>query len=122
MPRKSMNNELSKLDAATAEEIDALRIDMEPDPDDLRDPDDGTGIIEDDVARERIEGLTETGPDSGDRGVISAAPGHDDTSRILRRHQRKTKVARAEDLVEDNQDEPRDEFITERKVDEGTAA
>jgi hypothetical protein len=122
MPRKSKNADLSKLDALTGEEIDALRVDLVQDADDIHDPDDGTGLIGDDVARDRIESLTESGPDSGDRGVLNESPGRDDTSDILRKHRLNTDDARAWEEMEDNLDEPRDELISDRDVDEGTAA
>ena len=108
MPRKSKNADLSKLDAMTGEEIDALRVDLVQDADDLHDPDDGTGLIGDDVARERIESLTESGPDAGDRGVLNESPGRDDTSDILREHRPNTGVARAQDELEGSLDEPRE--------------
>ena len=57
----------------------------------------------------------------GDIGVVSVEPGRDDTSRILRRHHPNTTIAGSEAIVEGNLDEPMDETITERKVDEGTA-
>ena len=50
------------------------------------------------------------------------APGRDDTSRVLLRHHSNTKIARAEDVLEGNLDEPRDEEVMDRKVDEGTPA
>lgn len=122
MPRKRKSSEWRKLDASTGEEIEALRVDLVQDADEVRNPDDGTGIVGDDVARERVEELTEVGPDIGDRGVLNPAPGRDDTSAILRKHHRNTETARAQDVVEDNFDEPRDERIIDRKVDDGTAA
>ena len=42
--------------------------------------------------------------------------------RVLRRHHPNTGIARAQDVVEGNLDQPRDEEVMERKVDEGTAA
>ena len=106
MLRKFKNTDLSKLDALTGEEIDALRVDLVQDADDLHDPDDGTGLIGDDVARDRIESLTESGPDAGDRGVLNESPGRDDTSNILRKHRPHTKVARARDELEGDTDGP----------------
>lgn len=122
MPRKSKDADLSELDALTGEEIDALGVDLVEDADDIHDRDDGTGLIGDDVARERIEDLTESGPDWGDRGVLNESPGRDDTSGMLLKHRPKTEVARAQEAMEGNLDEPRDELINDRNADEGTAA
>jgi hypothetical protein len=122
MPRKSKNADLSKLDALTGEEIDALRVDLVQDADDIHDPDDGTGLIGDDLARDRIEGLTESGPDCGDRGLLNESAGRDDTSDVLRRHRPNTLDVRAQQEMEDNLDEPRDELLGDRDVDEGTEA
>jgi hypothetical protein len=53
--------------------------------------------------------------------VDPVVPGRDDTSETLRRHHPNTDVARADAVVEGNLDEPRDEEVGERMVDEGTA-
>lgn len=122
MPGKSINSEFQKLDASTDEELDALQIDLtQDDGDDMR-TDDGSGIITDDVAQERIEELTEVGPDAGDRGVVNAAPCREDTSKTLRRHNRSYEAARAEETAEASLDEPRDEEVGERIIDEDDAA
>ncbi len=121
MPGKSINSELQKLDASTDEELDALEIDLtQDDGDDLR-TDDGSGIVSDDLAQERIEELTEVGPDVGDRGVVDAVPGRDDTSKTLRRHNRGYEAARAEETAEAGLDEPRDEEVGERIIDKDDA-
>ncbi len=139
MPEKSRNNDLNlnrgsspsesniareseKFDASIDEELDALEVNLTQDGDEFRDDDDGTGLIDDELAEERVEDLTEVGPDLEDKGVINAAPGRDDTSVTLRRHYAKTGSARAEDVADDTLDEPRDEVITDRKIDEDTAA
>ena len=74
------------------------------------------------LAEEEIARFTEVGPMQPDQGVVSVEPGRDDTSRVLRRHHPNTGIARAQDVVEGNLDQPRDEEVMERKVDEGTAA
>lgn len=136
MPQKSSNSDLNpgssserniareseKFDASIDEELDALEVNLTQDADDFHDPDNGTGLIDDELAEERVEDLTEVGPDVEDKGVISAAPGRDDTSSTLRRHYANTGSVRAEDLADDSLDEPRDEVITNRKIDEDTAA
>ena len=45
----------------------------------------------------------------------------DDTSRVLRRHHHNTTIARSDAVVGGNLDEPMDESIAKRKVDEGTS-
>ena len=113
--------EINKLDASTEEEIDALKVNRAQDgaPPDTRD---GTGRISDDLAAEHIAGFTESGKELNDKGVLSVVPGREDTSRVLRRHHPNTEIARAQDVVEGNLEEPRELGVTDRKVDEGTAA
>ncbi len=106
------------LDASTDEEIDALELDLTQ-TDEPSSSRDGTGLITDDVAEERLAEFTEVGPDLTDEGVLDVVPGRDDTSRILRKHH--PKVDRSEAIVEGNLDEPRDEEVGDRMVDEGTA-
>jgi hypothetical protein len=118
---RNLSREVSELDASTEEEIDALRVNLVQDQGESHTTD-SSGRVVDDTAEEEIARFTEVGPMQPDQGVVSVEPGRDDSSRILRRHHPNTSVARAEDVVEGNLDEPRDEEIMERKVDEGTAA
>jgi hypothetical protein len=115
-----LSQKLSELAATTEEEVDALRVNLTQDdyPPSTRD---SSGRIFDDVAEERLARFTEADPMQGDIGVVSVEPGRDDTSRILRRHHPNTSIARSEAVVEGNLDEPMDETIMDRKVDEGTA-
>jgi N utilization substance protein A len=122
MSQNTKNSEFDQFDASTAEEIDALEVNLLQDGDDIRDDDDGTGPIEDDVARDQIEGMTEVGPDLIDKGVESVSPGREDTSAALRRLRPTTRIARAEDQVESTSDEPRDEAFMDRESGEDTAA
>ena len=115
-----ISEKLSELAASTEEEVDALRINLTQD-DDPPSTRDSSGRVVDDTAEERMARLTEADPMQGDIGVVSVAPGRDDTSRILRRHHPNTTIAGSDAIVEGNLDEPMDETITERKVDEGTA-
>jgi hypothetical protein len=103
------------------EEIDALEVNLFQD-DELSNARDGSGIIVDDVAEERIGKLTETGPWEDAQGTASVSPGRDDTSSTLRRHHSNTEVSRTEDIVEGNMDEPRDEIKSDAMADEGTGA
>lgn len=111
---------INALDASTDEEIDALELDLTQE-DERSNSRDGSGLIVDDVAEERLAEFTEVGPDLPDEGVLSVVPGRDDTSKILRKHHPNTVGARSEAIVEGNLDEPRDEEVGERMADEGTA-
>jgi transcription termination/antitermination protein NusA len=139
MPEKSRNNDVNpnrssspsetniareseKFDASIDEELDALEVNLTQDADEFRDSDDGTGLIDDELAEERVEDLTEVGPDLDNKGVVNAAPGRDDTSSTLRRHYANAPSGQAEDVTDDNLDEPRDEVLTDRNFDEDTAA
>lgn len=119
--RGEMARETDKLRAETEEEVDALRVNLTQDDDSRQNTRYGTGIIADDVAQERIAGATEVGKELDDKGVNAVVPGREDTSARLRRHHPKT-VARAENVVEGNMEETREEKTADRKVDEGTAA
>ena len=116
-----LSREADALDASTEEEIDALRVNLVQDGGESHTID-SSGRVVDDTAEAEIARFTEVGPMQPDQGVLSVEPGRDDTSRVLRRHHPNTTVARAQDVVEGNLDEPRNEEVMERKVDEGTAA
>jgi hypothetical protein len=117
----SLGEEIHKLDATTDEELDALEVNLRQE-DERPNARDGSGHVVDELAEEKIGKFTEVGPLQDDRGAVSVMPGRDNTSETLRRHHPNTSLARAEDVVEGNLDEPRDDTTTERKVDEGTAA
>src|ERR1700691_4579522 len=105
-------------DAQAAEEIDALTLDQEGEreaPDDV----DGSGRISDDVARMRMEELTESGPDLDDIGGVSETPGREDTSEILASHVPNYEIARSETVDEGNVEEASQETRQDSKVDEG---
>ncbi len=112
--------DLNRADAEAAEEIDALRVNMEGD-DAIADTRDGSGHIVDDTAEERLAEVTETGPMLDGDGAESLTPGRDDTSEVLREHHPNTEIARSEAVVEGNLDETRDERKEDVKVDEGGA-
>jgi len=111
---------IDALDASSEEEVDALKLDLTQ-TDEAGSSRDGTGLIVDDVAEERLAEFTEVGPDLSDEGAIPLVPGRDDTSRILREHHPDTALARAESVVEGNLDEAQNEEVGERRTDEGTA-
>ena len=120
IPEGELGEQFDELDASTAEELDALEVNLLQD-DELLDSRDGSGRIVDDIAEERIGKLTETGPFEDSQGTLSVSPGSDDTSSTLRRHQAKTDAARSDAIVEGNIDAPQDEIKSDSKVDEGTA-
>ncbi len=70
-------------DASLAEEEEALRLDLTQDDEELA-AEDGTGIIDDDVAEEQLAEITETGEDLDTEGAKAVAPGSHDTSEKLR--------------------------------------
>jgi hypothetical protein len=115
-----LSEKLAELAVTTDEEVDALRINLlQPDaPPNTRD---GSGRIVDDTAEERIARFTEADPMQDELGAISVEPGLEDTSSVIRRHHPNTSIARSDAVVEGNLDEPMDETVEERKVDEGTA-
>lgn len=117
---KDLGEKLSELAATTEEEVDALKVNFLQDdyPPSTRD---STGRIVDDTAEERLAPFTEADPMQGGIGVVAVEPGRDDTSRILSRHHPNATVARSDDIVEGNLQEPMDETVNERKIDEGTA-
>lgn len=121
MEGSTIRRETRKLDASTDEEVDALRVGFFQE-DEHADARDGSGRVVDELAEAKVAKFTEVGPRSDDRGAESLEPGRDDTSNTLRRHHPNTSIARAEDMVEGNLDEPLEETRVERKVDEGTAA
>ena len=70
-------------DASLAEEEEALRLDLTQD-DEEPVSEDGTGLIDDDVAEEQLAEITETGEDLDTEGAKAVAPGSQDTSEKLR--------------------------------------
>jgi N utilization substance protein A len=105
-------------DAQAAEEIDALTLDQEGEreaPDDV----DGSGRISDDVARMRMEELTDSGAELDDIGAISETPGREDTSEVLASHVPNYEIARSETVDEGNVEEASQETRQDAKVDEG---
>jgi N utilization substance protein A len=70
-------------DASLAEEEEALRLDLTQD-DEEPVSEDGTGLIDDDVAEEQLAEITETGEDLETEGAKAVAPGSHDTSEKLR--------------------------------------
>jgi hypothetical protein len=115
-----LGRQIEALDASTAEELDALEVNLRQE-DERPNSRDGSGRIVDDVAEEQIAEFTEVGPDLDEEGAFPVAPGRDDTSAVLRRHHPNTDVTRADAVVEGNVEDVRSEELGERHVDEGTA-
>ena len=105
-------------DAQANEEIDALTLDQEGEREIPNDRD-GSGLISDDIARERMEELTESGPDVGEIGAMSETPGREDTSEVLARHNPNYDIARSEAVDDGNVEQTSDETRQDAKVDEG---
>lgn len=115
-----LGREAESLDAATEEEIDALRLDLTQD--DSPASTDGSGRVADELAEERLAELTEVGPYLEGEGAVSITPGREETGASIRSHHPNSEIARSEAVVEGNLEESQEESRVERKVDEGTAA
>ena len=105
-------------EAQNAEQLDALKLDMEGEQD-MPDMKDGSGLISDDIAALRMEELTESGEDVGDIGAISETPGREDTSEVLASHNPNYDIARSEAVDDGNVEEVSAETKQDAKVDEG---
>jgi N utilization substance protein A len=90
--------------ASSDEEIDALRLDLTQ-GEETPETADGSGLVNDEVAEERIAELTEVGEALEDEGGESLQPGSQDTSEVL-----------AEHAVDPDEDE--DEEIGEGNIEE----
>src|SRR5277367_260911 len=80
-------------DASLAEEEDALRLDLTQDSDEPP-SEEGSGLIDDEVAEEQLAEITETGEELDGEGADAVAPGEHDVNERLR----ETKVD--EDIAE----------------------
>jgi N utilization substance protein A len=120
MEADGLSEELDELAATTDEELDALRLNLVQE-DERPNSRDGSGLVVDEAAEERIARFTEADPNQTNLGGLSVEPGRDDTSGILRRHYPNRSIARSDAVVEDNLDEPMDESVDERKAEKGTA-
>jgi hypothetical protein len=81
----ALDEERAKADAELGEELDALRVDDADGTNENPDNRDSSGRVVDEIARERIEELTESGREVGEVGVLPQDAGRDDTSERLRR-------------------------------------
>jgi N utilization substance protein A len=95
-------------EASLDEEIDALQQDLTQ-SDEEPVSEDGSGLINDELAEERLAEVTEVGPDLEDEGAESLVPGRDDTSEELVEHQVNPKLDEDEMVGEGNTEEVKDE-------------
>jgi N utilization substance protein A len=72
----------AEAEASLQEEEDALKLDLTQEGEESP-SEDGSGRIDDEVAEEQIEEITETGPGSEDDGAEAVVPGRQDTSEKL---------------------------------------
>jgi transcription termination/antitermination protein NusA len=105
-------SEAAKLKAEEAsldEEIDALQQDLTQSEEEPV-SEDGSGLINDEVAEEQLAEVTEVGPDLDEEGAETVAPGREDTSETLAEHELKPELAEEDDaVVEGNVEEVKDE-------------
>jgi N utilization substance protein A len=93
-------------DASLEEEEDALRLDLTQEGEEPP-ARDGTGLINDDVAQEQIEEMTEVGPEIEDEGAEPVVPGRQDTSERLEENAvEDTDLAETAELREEKDREP----------------
>jgi N utilization substance protein A len=104
-------------DVQAEEEIEALEQDLTQAGEE-RPSEDGSGLIRDELAEERLAEVTETGEALEDEGAESLDPGREDTSEVLAEHH---PHAANDAVLEGNTDEPKDEAVDSEKVEEGGA-
>jgi len=104
-------------DVQAEEEIEALEQDLTQAGEE-RPSEDGSGLIDDELAEERLAEETETGEALEDEGAASIAPGREDTSEVLAKHH---PHADNDAVVEGNLDEPKAEAVENEKIEEGGA-
>ena len=104
-------------DVQAEEEIEALEQGLTQAGEE-RASEDGSGLISDELAEERLAEVTETGEALEDEGAESLDPGREDTSELLAEHH---PYAENDAVGEGNLDEPKDEAVEKEKIDEGGA-
>jgi N utilization substance protein A len=95
-------------DSAEEEEA-ALRLDNGEESEEIPDNRDGSGLIVDEIAAQRMEKLTESGEDVGEFGVEILVPGRDDTSAALQTHRPHTADGELSDKVDPDESEQNQE-------------
>ncbi len=104
-------------DVQAEEEIEALQQDLTQAGDELP-REDGSGLINDELAEERLAEVTETGEALEDEGAEALDPGREDTSEVLAGHH---PHAENDAVGEGNVDEPKEEAVESEKFEEGGA-
>ncbi len=95
--------------AQTDEEIDALTLDLTQAGEEGESRD-GSGLISDDLAEERLAEITEVGPDLDDQGALSLEPGREDVSeRLAENFPNHDAIPRSNAVLEGNVEEIKDE-------------
>jgi len=93
-------------EASLQEEEDALKLDLTQEGEEPV-SEDGSGLIDDEVAEEQIEEVTETGAGSEDDGAESLVPGREDTSEKLEKIETtEDDVAESAELQEESDRKP----------------
>jgi N utilization substance protein A len=95
--------------ASSEEEEAALRLDNGEGREEIPDNRDGSGLIVDDIAAQRIEKLTESGDDVGEFGVEILEPGRDDTSATLTKNRPHAADGELSDKVNPDESESKQE-------------
>jgi transcription termination/antitermination protein NusA len=93
--------------ASLDEEEEALKLDLTQDGEE-RPSEDGTGLIDDEVAEEELAEVTETGPDLDEEGAEAVAPGTQDTSHRLVENEVDEDVAETGELREEGDQKQED--------------
>jgi N utilization substance protein A len=92
-------------EASLSEEEDALKLDLTQDGEEPP-SEDGSGLINDEVAEEQMEEVTESGPAIDDEGSESVVPGRQDTSEKLEETAVTEDVAETAELREESDRKP----------------
>jgi transcription termination/antitermination protein NusA len=96
-------------EASLSEEEDALKLDLTQEGEEPV-SEDGTGLIDDEVAEEQIDEVTESGPADEDEGAEAVVPGRQDTSRKLEETAvTEGDVAETAELQEESDRKPEDD-------------
>jgi N utilization substance protein A len=105
-------------EASSEEEIEALEQDLTQSGEESPSAD-GSGLINDEVAEERLAEITEVGPSLDEEGAESLVPGREDVSERLVENETNPEMDGEDAVLEGNVEEVKEEELGEKKVDEG---